>query len=115
MTVYNKRKTEDVDVELLWAEKMKKNPSLKRLNPPGSAADIMQAIEYDWDLHFKKKQAESGAGDDPWRAARAGSRSTEASRRRRRGPRRRRGRRVVPLGGAAGGGRRGNCRGSIFQ
>ncbi|KAH8072629.1 ATPase [Aureococcus anophagefferens] len=66
MSVFNKRKEKDVDIEKLWAEKMRKNPSLKRLNPPGSAADIMQAIEYDWDLHIKNKQKADREGpDDP--------------------------------------------------
>ena len=63
MSVFNKRRDKEVDIEALWAEKMRKNPDLKRLNPPGSAADIMQAIEYDWDLHIKTKQKEET--DDP--------------------------------------------------
>lgn len=64
MSVFNKRRDKDVDIEALWAAKMKKNPSLKRLNPPGSAADMMQAIEYDWDLHYKEAQKDTN--DDPW-------------------------------------------------
>ena len=65
MAVFNKRKDKEVDFEKLWAMKMEKNPSLKRLNPKGSAADMMQAMEYDWDLHYKKKMAEPEGGDDP--------------------------------------------------
>lgn len=63
MAVFNKRKDKDVDFEKLWAMKLEKNPTLKRLNPPGSAADMMQAIEYDWDLHYKNKMKEET--DDP--------------------------------------------------